>query len=254
MTREEIKSLGIEDLIIRDPHQEVKYGFIQGKVFHYEKGYLLPTDEPIYVTRAADPFAPQLAHFYNEFLRGENPSEIVLGHIETSNERVMSFKKWHAENPDRVGKMYPDKGCECIVEMPFMLGSPDDPEQNDEWFPYNYRLYHRDLHFYIPDDEIVMVYRGKDMALLTVMQKHSEFIRENPGYYSHPEMMLDYVERQIAAVLKFQTEKPERCGVTCAVFQKADSAKYSDAVAKLEEEKEAGLQENNLDKEKILGS
>lgn len=248
MTKEEIADLGIEDLIVRDHLHDPKYSFTQGKVLHREKNYLLPVDEPYYVLRGNDPFAPTMAHFYNETLKGEDPSDIVLGHIETSSERVEAFKNYQMEHPTMVGRMYPDEGCACIVEPPFMMGSPDDPqEQNVEWFPWNYTLFHRDFHFYIPAEEPLMVFRGKDAILVMIMDKHIEFIHRNAHIYESPAIMMEYIELQIKAVKKFHKEMPHRIGVACTIYQKPKGAAYSEALSDAEENREAALQENNLE-------
>lgn len=245
MTPEEIQDLGIEALIIRDHLHDPKYSFTQGKVLHREKNYLLPIDEPYYVLRGNDIFAPQMAYFYNETLKGEDPSDIVLGHIETSSERVETFKAYHEKYPEKIGKMYND---EERVEAPFMMGSPDDPiHQNAEWFPWNYTLFHRDFNFYIPAEEPLMVFRGKDAILVMIMNKHIEFIERNPHMYESPEEMIGYIRKQIEAVQNFHKEKPHRVGVACTIYQKPKGAAYSEALGDMEEAREASLQENNLD-------
>ncbi len=247
MTPEEIKDLGIEDLIVRDHLHDPKYSFTQGKVLHREKNYLLPVDEPYYVLRGNDIFAPQMAYFYNETLKGEDPSDIVLGHIETSTERVEAFKNYQEEHPEMIGKMYPQPGCDCIVEPPFMMGSPDDPmEQNAEWFPWNYTLYHRDFHFYIPAEEPLMVFRGKDAILVMIMNKHIAFIHRNRHMYQDPDTMIKYIHQQIGAVQKFHLDKPHRVGVACTIYQKPKGAAYSEALKEVEAGREEALQENNL--------
>lgn len=244
MTKEEIADLGIEDLIVRDHLHDPKYSFTQGRVLHREKNYLLPIDEPYYVLRGNDIFAPQMAYFYNETLKGEDPSDIVLGHIETSTERVETFKAYHEAHPEMIGRMYPTDKTE---NEPFMMGSPDDPmEQNAEWFPWNYTLFHRDFKFYIPPEEPLMVFRGKDAILVMIMNKHIDFINTNPHMYEHPAVMIDYIEKQIEAVKKFHVEKPYRVGVACTIYQKPKGAAYSEALGDAEATREAALQENNL--------
>jgi len=248
MTKEEIEDLGIEALITRDNLHDPKYSFTQGRVLHREKNYLLPVDEPYYVLRGNDIFAPQMAHYYHEVLKGEDPSDIVLGHIETSSERVEAFKTYHEKYPDMIGKMYPEVGCSCIVEPPVMMGTQDDPmHQNSEWFPWDYTLFHRDFHFFIQPEEPLMVFRGKDAILVMIMNKHVEFIKEHPEQYQSPQVMINYIEEQIKRVSDFHLDNPHRIGVACTIYQKPKGAEYSAALEIAEKNREAALQENNLE-------
>ena len=253
MTKEEIASLGIEDLITRDPMHDPKYSLIEGRILHRTKGYLLPTDEPFYVLRGNDPFAITMAGFYNKVLAGEEPTQITLGHMDTSSERVETFRKYQEENPTMVGRMYPEKGCSCITEPPFMMGSPDDQKQNSEWFPYSFRLFHRDLNFYIPDTEPLMIFRGKDQVLVVIMKQHLDFIHRNAHLYENADQLGDYIQKQIDDVVTFQVDNPTRCGATCSIHQKLTNAVYSDAMKDLMiSQKERIDTEDNVDVDAVL--
>lgn len=238
MTEKEIATLGIEDKIVRDFHVDPKYSPIQGRLLHISKGYLIPIDEPLYVLRGNDPVAPYMAQWYFDALVDEEQSEIVVGHQVTSNERVQTFQKYQAEHPEMVGRLYPKKGCECIIEpVSNDIGTDKDPEQDPEYYFHDFKLFHRYLNFYVPIDEPVMVFRGKDAMLIRVMQKHNELVEAQRGRYGDAtaDMLIHFNVQRIQKAFEFHRDHPERVGVTCSIFQKPTGQAYKEAMQELEE-------------------
>lgn len=242
MTQEEINALGIEHLITRDLHIDPKYSPVQLRLYHKEKGYLIPVDEPLYVLRGNDPMAVQMAEFYVKALADETQSKIVVDHQVTAAERVLTFKEYHKNNPELIGKLYPEAGCDCIVASPsYDIGSDKDPYQDSEYAFWDFKLFHRYLSFFVPTTEPVMIFRGKDALLVSIIDKHTEFIKSNRELYSNPDMMIDYNNKRREQVLAFHTEKPERVGVTCSIFQKPTGKAYVEAMEEYAKQREENL-------------
>jgi len=238
MTEQEISTLGIEDLIVRDFHVDPKYSPIQGRLLHISKGYLIPVDEPLYVLRGNDPVAPYMAQWYFDALKDEEQSEIVVGHQVTSNERVQTFQKYQTENPDKIGKLYPENGndFEVIDPVSHDISTDKDPEQDPEYYFHDFKLFHRYLNFYVPIDEPVMIFRGKDAMLVRVIKKHNELVEARREVYGDKtaDMLIHFNTQRIQKVFEFHSEKPERVGVTCSIFQKPSGKEYKEAMEELE--------------------
>lgn len=236
MTQNEIETLGIEDLIVRDPMHDPKYSCTEGRVYHREKQYLIPVDEKVYILRGNDPIAPQMANWYYETLKQEDQTEIVVGHQETSIERVETFINYHKAHPERIGKLYSARD----ETPPLLMGTEEDAMMDPEYFMWNFRFFHRDFHFWIEDDEPLMIFRSKDALLVRIIDKHNEFIDNNPELYDEQdaEALKFYNGLRRKQVLSFHLEHPERVGVTCAVFQKPKSEEYKAVLDKFEDERE----------------
>ena len=237
MTEFEIKALGIEHLIVRDLAIDPKYRPIQGRLLHIDKGYLIPTDEPLYILRGNDPVAPYMAQWYFDALRDEEQTEIVVGHQTTSNERVTTFREYQAANKEMVGKLYPKPGCECIIDpVSLDIGVEGyDAMQDPEYYFHDFKLFHRYLNFYVPSNEPVMIFRGKDALLVRIIDKHNALVEENRETYGDEvaDMLIHFNEQRKQAVKEFHRDNPERVGVTCSVFQKPTGKEYLEAMAEL---------------------
>jgi len=246
MTEQEIQALDIEHLITRDFAVDPKYRPIQMRLLHIEKGYLIPVDEPLYILRGNDPFAPIMAQWYYDALVDEVQSKIVVGHQETSSERVATFLRYHQENPEMVGRIYPEPGCECILETPPCsdFGEENDPMQDPEYTFWDFKIYHRYLNFYVPATEPLMIFRGKDALLVRIIDKHNEYIRNNIERYGEKtaEMLIHFNDQRRVQVKEFHRDNPERVGVTCSVFQKPTGKEYQEAMAELDDGREETVQ------------
>ena len=234
MTQEEIKAIGIEALIMRDEAIDPKYRPAQFKLLHIEKKYLIPSDEPIYVLRGNDPAAPFLARRYREILIAEEQSEIVIDHLDTSAERVNTFNIYHKNNPDKVGRIYDlkDRWLYTDEQLEALANCPLDPKQDPEYAFWDFKLFCRDERRFVDDDEPVMIFRGKDAALVMVIDEHNNFIASHFELYAKDDIdrLIKYNELRKEAVKMFHIEHPERVGVTCAIFQKPKSEKYKKAL------------------------
>ena len=129
--------------MVRDFQVDYKMSPIQLRLYHRGKGYMIPEDEPLYVLRGADPVAVEMVKFYIDSLRDEEQSEIVVDHERTSHFNVKRFEDFKANNPDRMGKMYPEEGCSCIVPVPSLdIGTENDPMQDPEYTFWDLSLIH----------------------------------------------------------------------------------------------------------------
>lgn len=239
MTEQEIKILNIEHLITRDFAIDPKYRPIQLRLLHIEKGYLIPIDEPLYILRGNDPIAPYMAQWYFDALKDEIQSEIVVGHQTSSSERVQTFRDYQAKNPELLGELYPEAGCSCIVDpVSHDIGTSLDPMQDPEYTFWDFKLFHRYMNFFVPSDEPVMIFRGKDSLLVRIIDKHNELVEANRHKYANDqtaEMLIHFNNQRRIQVKEFHRDNPERVGVTCSVFQKPKGKEYQEAMTELEQ-------------------
>jgi len=253
MTPQEIKDAGIEHLILRDAEQDFKVAYVQGRFFHREKQYFIPRDEPVYTVRAGDPTALVLIKAYNEALHAEDATQIVVDHRATSSKMYDLVRSWQEANVDKwfvegvIGKnVHPAAklflaDLITIDALRYSTGLQDLLH-----IPYNYRLWDTLTCEFIPEDEPVITFRGKDALLVKIIDKHNELLQEFLEQLQYagcvaPDDELDrlvtYVtdfidlnESRKDAVIKFHKENPTRVGVTCALEQKPQGNWYAEAL------------------------
>ena len=240
MTQEEIKRIGIEHLITRDLGQDPKYRPIQGRLLHIEKNYLIPTDEPVYVTRADDPTAVELAKYYFSALEGETQSNIVVDHMKTSTERVEVFELFAEDNCDMVGNLSANLVARKNNEIAALvaLNTSIDSMQSSGYLFWDFSIFDRANLAFVSEKVPLMIYRGKDALLVQIIDKHIEMLDEafNNGQFEHEDdydLLTVNAENDKLAILEFHQNNPERVGVTCSLFssQEAKGDEYKKAMA-----------------------
>ena len=242
MTEQEIAKLGIEDLIVRDLKPDSKYSMVQGRLLHQDKNYLIPLDEPTYVTIGCDPTALQLAVHYNARLHNEIQSNIVVDHIKSSSDRVTAFSEFQAENPNDLGEIdtwteYPTTKNEAFREdcANYAVDTMLDGKQSESFMFWDFKLFDRHAKRFLSPDMPIMIYRGKDALLVQIIKEHIELIEAQKEFYSEDTylLLIKNAKESIKTIHKFHSENPERVGVTCSLFssQEAKGDDYKEAMA-----------------------
>lgn len=81
------------------------------------------------------------------------------------------------------------------------------------------RIWNRSGGYFLPDDEPVMVLRGKDQACLAAIFGYIECMEkqeQTPHVLEH----IRTSRERLQAFLDFQTSNPERSGIGCTVAEK----------------------------------
>jgi len=239
MTEQEIKAIGIEELICRDPYHDPKVSFVQGRAYHREKKYLIPQDEPIYIIRGSDPTAVKMVEYYNKALRDEEATEIVVDHIRTSDERLETFKLYADSismpfNLDKMVVRY--NGMSSIKILVENSINGNLPQQDKQFIFVDFRLFDVISRKFLPDEEPVITFRGKDALLVQIIDKHNELLEEylmyeaNTDVSAYTENLIELNKSRKRLVKDFHRSNPDRVGVTCAIFQKPKAQAYIKAL------------------------
>lgn len=87
------------------------------------------------------------------------------------------------------------------------------------------RIWNRNGGYFLPDDEPVMVLRGKDQASLAAIFGYIECLEKQPQTPHVLEHIRTSRER-LNAFFEFQTSKPERTGIGCTVAEKLQTTTH----------------------------
>lgn len=87
-----------------------------------------------------------------------------------------------------------------------------------------HRIWNRNGLYFLPDDEPVMVLRGKDQACLAAIFGYIECL-EKQEQTPHVKEHIRTSRERLQAFFDFQTKNPERAGIGCTVAEKLQVAK-----------------------------
>jgi len=82
------------------------------------------------------------------------------------------------------------------------------------------RFWHNEGNYFLPDDEPLMIFRGKDELAVKMCEVYIETLKSQP----QTEIIVSHIEtatERLAAFKSFHMQYPERVGVCCSVSQKA---------------------------------
>lgn len=86
--------------------QDPKYEFRDGRLWHRQGKYWVPSDEPVMVLRAKDPDTIKAIEAYVAHTASVEGDQEAADHNSSSIERLEAFRKFQSENPSRV-----KRGC-----------------------------------------------------------------------------------------------------------------------------------------------
>lgn len=75
--------------------QDPKYGIKDNQLVNIETGKPIPSNEPVFILRAKDVFAPQTLAYYLQFC-------VTVEHKQAVEQRISEFNKFQRDNPDVV--------------------------------------------------------------------------------------------------------------------------------------------------------
>lgn len=85
------------------------------------------------------------------------------------------------------------------------------------------RIWNRNGNYFLPDDEPVMVLRGKDQACLAAIFGYIECL-EKQAQTKHVLEHIKTSRERLGVFFEFQTKNPERAGIGCTVAEKLQVA------------------------------
>lgn len=91
------------------------------------------------------------------------------------------------------------------------------------------RIWNRNGGYFLPDDEPVMVLRGKNQACLAAIFGYIECL-EKQVQTAHVQEHIRTSRERLKAFFEFQTSNPERSGIGCTVEEKLKVTKDIHAI------------------------
>jgi len=85
------------------PHQDPKYEFKDGRLWHRKSNYFIPDDEPVMVLRGKDQVSISAIEAYIKTMQSVVPqTEFTQQHIDSVTERLNAFKSFQEQYPQKV--------------------------------------------------------------------------------------------------------------------------------------------------------
>ena len=91
---------------------------------------------------------------------------------------------------------------------------------HDPKYDFEGGIYHRLGGYFLPDDEPVMLFRGKDQATLGAIRGYLAFLEQQ----EQTALVLDHIQtatERLRTISEWQRTHPDRVGLGCHTCQKA---------------------------------
>lgn len=88
-------------------------------------------------------------------------------------------------------------------------------------FGDNDKIYHREGQYWLPEDEPVIVFRGKDLGTIIAMQEYKQFmqhIEKTTNNAAARKIAIEHIKsitERIRTIQEFQEQNPTRIGLGC---------------------------------------